>query len=535
MTFAGVGPGGADRPRQGLRVDDHHRLVGPDRHLRRAAQPREQARVPLQGPLGADGVPHRALRGQGRRRARGAGDLPHAARADRVVRRGQQRRLLGPLRLDEPRDRHDAAGFWGFNRSRGLRDYATSASMLASNHNMFYTDDRGNFGYWHPGNHPVRAKGVDLRLPQDGTGKSEWRGLLPVQRVPHAANFKRGWLVNWNNLPAQGLAARARLRRARRRRRPVRPVLPRARRPTRAAAASAASAGTSTHSARASATPRSPTTSSTGTGRRCRAPAELKTDLAKKALEVLARVARLQASTTDEDGFYDSAGYTLTRAWIPQLRKAAFEDELGEDDLGRARSSTEVWHVFSPRSRHAPAHRLAERQEPARRRGRGVRDGRRAAARRVRVRRPGHVAQQDAARALHAPERRPLHRRRPRRGVRRARGDLRRLRRPAGAGLRLAGRRRGPHRDGPRHLQPRDRVPHPRDAREAARRLAGPRGQRDPAGPERLRQPVRRGVEHFEDQLDDYVNWTYKPMPLSIAELEGQTESTETLAVPDRY
>ena len=38
---------------------------------------------------------------------------------------------------------------------------------------------------------------------------------------------------------------------------------------------------------------------------------------------------------------------------------------------------------------------------------------------------------------------------------------------------------------------------------------------------------------HFEDQLDDYINWTYKPMPLSMEELEGQTESTETIPVPD--
>ena len=38
--------------------------------------------------------------------------------------------------------------------------------------------------------------------------------------------------------------------------------------------------------------------------------------------------------------------------------------------------------------------------------------------------------------------------------------------------------------------------------------------------------------EHFEDQLDDYVNWTYKPMPLSMAELEDQTESTETIPNP---
>ena len=40
---------------------------------------------------------------------------------------------------------------------------------------------------------------------------------------------------------------------------------------------------------------------------------------------------------------------------------------------------------------------------------------------------------------------------------------------------------------------------------------------------------------HFEDQLDDYINWTYKPMPMSLEELESQTESTETIPVPDSY
>ena len=38
--------------------------------------------------------------------------------------------------------------------------------------------------------------------------------------------------------------------------------------------------------------------------------------------------------------------------------------------------------------------------------------------------------------------------------------------------------------------------------------------------------------DHFEDQLDDYVNWTYKPMPLSLGALENQTESTETIPNP---
>lgn len=93
-------------------------------------------------------------------------------------------------------------GFFGFNTVQGIEDFATGANLLTSNHNMFYSDDKGTSGYWHPGAHPIRQPNVDLRLPQDGTGKSEWRSIRRAQDVPHAVNFPRGWLANWNNKPS---------------------------------------------------------------------------------------------------------------------------------------------------------------------------------------------------------------------------------------------------------------------------------------------------------------------------------------------
>ena len=99
-------------------------------------------------------------------------------------------------------ERGTVEGFFGVNTSQSLEDFATSANLLTSNHNMFYTDDKGNYGYWHPGAHPVRQPWIDMRLPQDGTGRSEWRGIRVAQDVPHAVNFPRGWLANWNNKPA---------------------------------------------------------------------------------------------------------------------------------------------------------------------------------------------------------------------------------------------------------------------------------------------------------------------------------------------
>ncbi len=102
------------------------------------------------------------------------------------------------------REGQTVEGFFSYNKAKSVNDFATFANYLGSNHNMFYVDDQGHYGYWHPGNHPVRAEGIDLRLPQDGTGGSEWQGLLPIQDVPHAVDFPRAWLGNWNNQPALG-------------------------------------------------------------------------------------------------------------------------------------------------------------------------------------------------------------------------------------------------------------------------------------------------------------------------------------------
>ena len=424
-------------------------------------------------------------------------------------------------------------GFWGFNRAKGLRDYATSASMLASNHNMFYTDDRGNFGYWHPGNHPVRAKGVDLRLPQDGTGRSEWRGLLPVQRVPHAANFRRGWLVNWNNLPAKGW--------------------PRER---SFDARDGVDDLSDPHYDRSTADPRGGRVRGRkwdfeGLSASLRHAAfadheydwfrsalprarDLKTDAARKALNV-ARSWDGFKLDRDEDGLYDSAGYTLMRAWIPELRKAAFEDELGEDELGRARSSTELWHVFSPQSRHRLRHdwlngkgrrkvaaEAFEKALPAAKERAGS-DSDDPAEWRSKINLE-HYTRLNADLFTDA-------------GLGAACGELEGI-----FGEDCSDQQAqdsGWPGDVPDHIEmDRGTYNHVIEYLTRATRVGRLGGSRVHAGS--VIPPGQSGFvsqggqegEHFEDQLDDYVNWTYKPMPLSMAELEGQTEATETIPNP---
>lgn len=413
-------------------------------------------------------------------------------------------------------------GFFGYNRVTSMKDFATSASMLASNHNMFYSDDRGNIGYWHPGNHPVRARGVDKRLPQDGTGKSEWRGLLPVQRVPHAANFKRGWLVNWNNLPAKGW--------------------PRER---SFDARDGVDDLSDPYYHRLTPDPRGGMVRSgkwdydaLNAGLRHAAfadhdfdwyfsalPADgaLKSDQAQQALATLRE---WDGFKTDEDGdgFYDSAGYTILHAWIPELRKAAFEDELGPDDLGRARISTEVWHVFSPNSKH----RLrvdwlngkkrkavaAEAFEKAVAALAAEFESDRPATWRSKARLE-HYTRLNADLFTDA-------------GLGAACGELEPVFGDSCADQQAADS--GWPGDVPDHIEM-DRGTY-NHVIQYGRGNKVRAGSVIPPGQSGFVSQTGQEAAHFEDQLDLYVNWTYKPMPLSESDLSSQTESTETVSSP---
>ncbi len=246
------------------------------------------------------------------------------------------------------RETQTVEGFFGYNHVESVEDFGTFANYLASNHNMFYTDDQGNYGFWHPGNFPLRAPGVDLRLPQDGTGTSEWQGLVPVQETPHAVNFERGWLANWNNMPAEDWP----------RERAYDPFdnansLHRTIDPDQGAVADPDGglvnpdraldfqdlngnlryAAFQDHQL-------------TAFGPLLPDAADLETDLAQEAL------AELEAwdgflNDPDGDGLYH-AGTTILDAWADRLPGAMFNDDLG-DKAGWAGKEL-TWHVLSPAS-----------------------------------------------------------------------------------------------------------------------------------------------------------------------------------------
>ena len=58
--------------------------------------------------------------------------------------------------------------------------------------------------YFSSGLLPVRAPGLDRRLPTLGTGDYEWRGFLSEDQHPHSEAGPNGLLLNWNNQSAPG-------------------------------------------------------------------------------------------------------------------------------------------------------------------------------------------------------------------------------------------------------------------------------------------------------------------------------------------
>ncbi|HWL44834.1 MAG TPA: penicillin acylase family protein [Ilumatobacter sp.] len=64
--------------------------------------------------------------------------------------------------------------------------------------------NREGIAYFASGYLPVRAPGLDRRLPTLGTGEYEWQGFLTRDQHPHADAGADGRLLNWNNQSAPG-------------------------------------------------------------------------------------------------------------------------------------------------------------------------------------------------------------------------------------------------------------------------------------------------------------------------------------------
>ncbi len=88
-------------------------------------------------------------------------------------------------------------------------DAATPEDFYATANNFGFTFNwgyvsRSDIAYFASGYLPVRAPGLDRRLPTLGTGEYEWQGFLALDEHPHASTGPGGRLLNWNNQSAPG-------------------------------------------------------------------------------------------------------------------------------------------------------------------------------------------------------------------------------------------------------------------------------------------------------------------------------------------
>ncbi len=144
---------------------------------------------------------------------------PFETRVETIKVKGQlavshtvQRTVHGPVVASGPgvrfsrkraqfmREMKTMQSFLAFNRARSLEVFDQAVRAMVGAVNLMYADKVGNIAYWHAGEDQVRPAGFDRRLPLPGDGSAEWTGAL----VPIASSINptRGWLANWNNPPS---------------------------------------------------------------------------------------------------------------------------------------------------------------------------------------------------------------------------------------------------------------------------------------------------------------------------------------------
>ena len=90
----------------------------------------------------------------------------------------------------------------GLCRANNAEEFARTVAQMRGNMNVSYADTSGRIEQWHTGLIPMRAEGVDPRLPTPGTGEYEWQGFGSYADRPHVVNPKQGFLFAWNSKPS---------------------------------------------------------------------------------------------------------------------------------------------------------------------------------------------------------------------------------------------------------------------------------------------------------------------------------------------
>ena len=86
-------------------------------------------------------------------------------------------------------------GLLALNTGGSLAEVEDGLRHITATYNLVYADADGHIAYRFTGYQPVRAEGVDPRLPVPGTGAAEWRARrLPFEAMPHVTDPSTGIL-----------------------------------------------------------------------------------------------------------------------------------------------------------------------------------------------------------------------------------------------------------------------------------------------------------------------------------------------------
>ncbi len=91
----------------------------------------------------------------------------------------------------------------GASATDSIEEVQASLAEASMSFNVIYADHE-HIAAFHVGRYPLRAKGVDPKLPVWGTGKWEWKGTVPFEDLPKVIDPAQGWLANWNGKPSTG-------------------------------------------------------------------------------------------------------------------------------------------------------------------------------------------------------------------------------------------------------------------------------------------------------------------------------------------
>ncbi|WP_395671999.1 penicillin acylase family protein [Phenylobacterium sp.] len=93
-------------------------------------------------------------------------------------------------------------------RAKTLAEFEKSLPGCTGSATINYGGEDGTIANWHVGIRPIRAEGLDPRLPTPGTGEYEWRGETPFAKWSKFKNPPENFFHAWNTRPSTAVTYR---------------------------------------------------------------------------------------------------------------------------------------------------------------------------------------------------------------------------------------------------------------------------------------------------------------------------------------